>query len=149
MPIRPATKADIPSMAAIMAASFGPDPLFQVMFPHQSQYPEAFVQAFEEYLWLSWYDYKRCLLVSYHETSTDVDQGHQLGETEDGRRGGEAEPLLPPKTRSIARKNEVLTGVAELERVGSGWEHVYGIWERLGPRKAFCPVDLSRFITTN
>ncbi|KIX00817.1 uncharacterized protein Z518_09882 [Rhinocladiella mackenziei CBS 650.93] len=132
MPIRAATKADIPIMAAIMAASFGPDPLFQVMFPHQSQYPEAFVQAFEEYLWLSWYDYKRRLLVSYQETSTDVNQGQQLGETEDVP--GEAEPLLLPKAKSIVRKNEVLTGVAELERVGSGWAHVYGIWEKLDPR---------------
>lgn len=133
MPVRAATKADIPTMAAIMAASFGPDPLFRVMFPHQSQYPEAFVQAFEDHLWLSWYDYGRCLFVSYHETSTEVNQGEQYGETGEGSR--EAEGLLLGKAREIVRKDEDLTGVAEIERVGMGWEHVYGIWGILDPRK--------------
>lgn len=133
MPVRPATKADIPTMAAIMAAAFGPDPLFQVIFPHQSQYLEAFVQAFEDQLWLSWYDYRRCLFVSSHERFTEVNRVERHGETGEGSR--EAEGLLLQKPREIARKEEVITGVAEIERVGTGWEHIYGIWGMLDPRK--------------
>ncbi|KEF57534.1 uncharacterized protein A1O9_05451 [Exophiala aquamarina CBS 119918] len=144
MPVRPATKADLPIMAAIMAASFGPDPLFQVMFPHQSQHPEAFLQAFEEYLWLSWYDYGRCLLVSYHKTSTEASQSQQYGKTEEKAR--ETEPLLFRNARLIVRKNQVLTGVAELERVGRGWEHIYGIWGLLDPRLLIRPL-LAAFYT--
>lgn len=133
MPVRPATKTDIPTMADIMAVSFGSDPLFRVMFPHQSHYPEALVQAFEEHLWLSWYDYGRCLFVSYHETSTEVNLGERHGETRGGPKEAEGPPLR--KTRAIVRKDEVLTGVAEIERVGTGWEHVYGIWGIFDPRK--------------
>ena len=112
-------------MAAVLAASFGPDPLLQVMFPYQSQYPGAYVQAVEEYLWCCWYDYSKCLFVSYDETSTD-DQQHEEGP-------GEEQQLLLRKTTPLV-KHDILTGVAEVERVGKGWEHVYGLWGRLDPR---------------
>jgi hypothetical protein len=127
MSVRPATKADIPMMAAVLAASFGPDPLFQVMFPSQSQYPQAYVQALEEYLWCCWYDYSKCLFVSYCEDPTE-DQPLEEGP-------GDEQQLLLRKTTPLVKHNQVLTGVAELERVGKGWEHVHGVRGKLDPRK--------------
>lgn len=132
MPIRPATRADIPIMATVLAASFSPDRLFQVMFPHQKEHPEAFVQALEEYLWLSWYDYKKLLMVSYHEASTEVQQQQR------GQVSGERKPLLSTP-KSNVNTNQVLTGVAAWERAGKGWESLYGVWGRWDPRKASFP----------
>lgn len=136
MSVRPATKADIPMMAALLAASFGPDPLLQVMFPYQSQYPQAYVQAVEEYLWCCWYDYSKRLFVSYYESPTD-DQQDEEGP-------GDEQQLLLRNTRPLVRHNQVLTGVAEMERVGKGWEHIYGVWGRLDPRMFSICHSLSR-----
>ncbi|KAK5267787.1 hypothetical protein LTR99_009757 [Exophiala xenobiotica] len=132
MSVRPATKADIPIVAAVLAASFGPDPLFQVMFPYQSQYPQAYVQALEEYLWCCWYDYSKCLFVSYYESPTE-DQQLEGGP-------GEEQQLLLRKMTPLVKRNQILTGVAEFERVGKGWEHVYGVWGRLDPRLLIKPI---------
>jgi len=123
MPLRPAAKVDIPAMATILAASFGPDPLFQFKFPCQSQHPEVFAQAFRGNLWLSWYDYKKLLLVSY--------------ETSDGgpvQESSEHDSLLSKGSSNVEAK-EFITGIAEWERVGKGWEHLYGAWGWWDPRK--------------
>jgi len=110
-------------MATILAASFAPDRLFQVIFPRQQQYPEAFIQACRESLWLSWYDYKKVLMVSYE--ASDKGQQQESGERD----------APPSKGISNVKGKEVLTGIAEWERVGKGWENVYGVWGWWDPRK--------------
>ena len=52
-------------MAQVLAASFGPDKLFQVMFPHKDRYPEDFVDGFQTRLYESYWDYSRVLMISY------------------------------------------------------------------------------------
>ena len=98
-------------MAQVLAASFGPDPLFQHMFPHREQYPQDFMRALRENLLLSWWDYQKVLTVSYEVRS-------------DNGRGGtnERQKLLHAGGR------EEITGLAEWERVGKGWQEVHGIW---------------------
>lgn len=121
MPVRFATKADIPVMATILTAAFGPDRLFQVLFPHQRQHPEAFTRALEENLWLAWYDYKKSLVVSY--------VAHPELQVQHTSIPGEMDALLSRD------KKEILTGIAEWERLGKGWEHVNGVWGWWDPRK--------------
>jgi hypothetical protein len=64
--------------------------------------------------------------VSYCESRTE-DQPLEAGP------GKEQQPLLRKMT-PLVKGNQILTGVAELERVGKGWEHVYGIRGKLDPR---------------
>ena len=132
MPIRPATRDDIPIMAKVLAASFGPDAMFQVMFPYQQQFPESFVQAMRDNLWLSWYDYRKILMVSY-DTSNEV----QLDVP------SESDALLPKIVKATAPKQRI-TGLAEWERVGKGWERLYGLWGWWDPRRIIKPL-LSTF----
>lgn len=120
MPIRPATRADIPIMANVLAAAFGPDPFFKVMFPHMAQYPRSFVQALRENLWVSWYDYHKVLMVAYEDEPQESDP-------EDPR-----QPLI----RRHARPKQIITGMAEWERVGKGWTHAQGAWGWFDPRKS-------------
>lgn len=61
--------------------------------------------------------------------------GERYGEAGEGP--CEAEGLLLRDAREIARKEEVLTGVAEIERVGTGWEHIYRTRVMLDPRKKY------------
>ena len=65
MPTRLAEYSDIPQMSKVLAASFGPDKLFQVMFPHQIAYESDFVDAFQTRLTENWWDYTRVQMVSY------------------------------------------------------------------------------------
>ncbi|RMD41551.1 hypothetical protein DV735_g3590, partial [Chaetothyriales sp. CBS 134920] len=89
MPVRPATRRDIPVMAHVVAASFGPDRLYQVMFPRMNEYWADYEAALRDHLWLTWYDYRKVL----------------------------------------THKKQRITGVAEWERAGPGWEKaVYGLW---------------------
>lgn len=128
MPVRPATRADIPIMAAVFAAAFGPDPLFQVMFPHQKKHPHAFTQAMEESLWISWYDYSKMLVVSYYDPPTEEQQRQEQVSTE-------RMPLLSTKQSNV-NAQQVVTGVAEWKREGAGWESLYGVWGRWDPRRS-------------
>jgi hypothetical protein len=65
MPIRPALLSDIPSLSYILTQSFGPDPLFRHLFPYQSQYPNDFERALRESLYISFFDYRKSVFVSY------------------------------------------------------------------------------------
>ena len=71
MPIRFARYSDIPVMAQVLAASFRPDKMFQVMFPHQDQYPDDYVDGFRTRLCESYWDYSNVLLVSYTAVKGD------------------------------------------------------------------------------
>ena len=121
-------------MARVLAASFGPDPMFQVMFPHQQQYPDDFIQAMRDALWTGWYNYKSVLMVSY-ETSHE----EQLVVP------SEQDPLLPKTIKARAPK-EIITGLAEWERSRKGWEHVHGVWGWWDPRCIIKPL-LSTYFT--
>jgi hypothetical protein len=128
MPVRLATKDEIPIMAKVLASAFGPDRLFQVMFPHQKEYPDAFIQAMEESLWLSWYDYSKTLVVSYCDAPTEEQQRQEQTSTE-------RIPLLSTKESNV-NVHQVVTGVADWKREGRGWESLYGVRGRWDPRKA-------------
>lgn len=128
MPLRPATRDDIPIMATILAASFAPDRLFQIMFPHEPEHPEAFVQAFQENIWISWYDYRQVWMVSYEASDGDQQQP-----------AGERDTLLSKGGESGTGK-EILTGIAKWERAGKGWESVYGVWGWWDPRCVIKPL---------
>ncbi|RMZ82265.1 hypothetical protein DV738_g1846, partial [Chaetothyriales sp. CBS 135597] len=82
MPVRPATRRDIPVMAQVLAASFGPDRLYQVMFPRMDEYWSDYEGAIREYLWVSWYDYRKVLTVSYTEEEEDDDLADDKGGSE-------------------------------------------------------------------
>ena len=116
MPIRLARYSDIPEMSTVLAASFGPDKLFQVMFPNQKQYPEDFVDAFRTRLRESWWDYSRVLMVSYTTIASNNNTAP------------------PSETNNAVTEAEVITGMAEWERVGTGWEKVWNAWGRWDPR---------------
>ncbi|KAK5943159.1 hypothetical protein PMZ80_004165 [Knufia obscura] len=118
MPIRPARHSDIPIMAQVLGASFGPDRLFQVMFPHQDQYPEDLVTAFRRSLRRAWWDYSKILMVSYETPSSDPtnDETRAITTTRNGQK-------------------EVITGMIEWQRVGLGWEHVWNLRGWWDPRR--------------
>lgn len=120
MPIRHARYADIPIMARVLAASFGPDGLFQIMFPHQDEHPEDLVTAFRRSLRVAWWDYSKVLMLSYENAKDDVetldDEYHQLLTKRNGQ-------------------NEIVTGFVEWQRVGLGWEHVWNVLGWWDPRK--------------
>ena len=112
MPIRHARWSDIPIMARVLAASFGPDKLFQIMFPYQDEYPEDLVTAFRRSIRVAWWDYSKVLMVSYEEQDT-------ADEYSTSRNG----------------KKEVITGMIEWQRAGLGWESVWNIFGSWDPRK--------------
>lgn len=120
MPIRYARNSDIPIMARVLAASFGPDKLFQVMFPYQHQYPDDLVKAFRRGLEADWWDYSKVLMVSYEVQSL-----------EDEDANNERQDL----TMRRNNQKEVITGMIEWQRVGLGWEHVWNVLGWWDPRK--------------
>lgn len=119
MPIRPARHSDTPIMAQVLGASFGPDRLFQVMFPHQDEYPEDLVTAFRRSLRRAWWDYSKILMVSYETPSSEP--------TDDDTRA---------ITTTRNGQKEVITGMIEWQRVGLGWEHVWNLWGWWDPRES-------------
>jgi GNAT superfamily N-acetyltransferase len=120
MPIRPATRADIPQAAKILAAAFGPDPLFKVIFPHQKQHPDAFVRAMEEHLWLAWWDWSKILMVSYR-----IQGEGEEGEEIETRNDGASKDGTMVSTGRIEGRCDILTGIAEWERIGTGWQSLH------------------------
>ncbi|KIW89880.1 uncharacterized protein Z519_09309 [Cladophialophora bantiana CBS 173.52] len=139
MPVRCAAAADIPVMAAVLAASFGPDRLFQVMFPFQHQHPEDFERALRESLWLSWYDYRKVLMVSYEVEGDGIGTASQYD-----RYADERQALIPssrPTGKSTVRgEGQTITGIAEWERAGERSFRVHGLWGRWDPRLLIKPI---------
>lgn len=107
-------------MAQVMAASFGPDKLFQIMFPNQNEFPSDFVQAFRRSLSVDWWDYSKVLMVSYEISSEKSDDSNTIDQTLATRRSGQT---------------EVITGMIEWQRIGVGWEHVWNVLGWWDPRK--------------
>lgn len=132
MPIRLARWADTGIMADVLAASFGPDRLFEVMFPYKDQHWNDFVKHWRRNLRVSWWDYSKVLMVSYEEVVPDEinAEQHHLLTTRNGH-------------------HEIITGVAEWGRVGLGWQHVWNIWRWLDPRECTpvrCQLSIDLFI---
>lgn len=121
MPIRPARFSDIPVMARVLAASFGPDELFQVLFPHQDLYPEDLVTALRRSLRVSWWDYSKVLMVSYEEKPS----GKAIKENDEEQH----------ITVCRGEQDEIITGLCEWQRIGVGWESVWNLWGRWDPSK--------------
>ncbi|OAP56217.1 hypothetical protein AYL99_09396 [Fonsecaea erecta] len=148
MPVRRAVAADIPVMATVLAAAFGPDRLFQVLFPFQQQHPADFERALRESLWLSWYDYQKVLMVSYETRAGEETPGEALSHDE-------ALKISSSKPNSSVQKDgETITGIAEWERAGEGAFHINGLWGRWDPRRLVKPIlstyfRLRRFLFRN
>ena len=108
-------------MAQVLGASFGPDKLFQIMFPHQDEYPEDLVTAFRRSLRASWWDYSKVLMVSYETRVSEV------------------ETFDDTKQSLIITRNgqkEVITGIIEWQRAGLGWERVWNVLGWWDPSKS-------------
>jgi len=118
-------------MAQVLTASFGPDKLFQIMFPHQDIYSEDFVTAFRRKLREGWWDYSKVLMVSYETQTSRVEDLDDEKRALVTTRGGE---------------KEVITGMIEWQRVGLGWEHVWNLWGWWDPSK-FDQVSETAHIT--
>ena len=132
MPVRRATAADIPIMAKIVATAFDTDSLFKVIFPFTPQYPEDFERARRENLWLSWYDYRKVMMVSYeYELKDDVKSQLEQGQAE------ELQALMSSAAERPAAKRmvETITGMAVWQRSGQGSFRTRGLWRFLGLRK--------------
>jgi hypothetical protein len=118
-------------MARIFSSAFGPDPLFHVFFPHQDEYPNGIFEAGMDNFWTAWFDYRLVHVISY-EISDDNEQAN-----------GERTALLP--NAKNGRQKETITGMAQWERLGKGWEGVYGIWGWWDPRGKLRPCPGRRF----
>ncbi|KIY00947.1 uncharacterized protein Z520_03613 [Fonsecaea multimorphosa CBS 102226] len=129
MPIRPATRSDIPAMAEIYAAAFRADPLFRFLFPYVDEHPEAFVQAARENLSVAWWDFGQILMVSYKASQGSPGQGQD-----------ERTALLASEAAKQDTESLTLTGFAQWERMGKGWEHLHGIWGWWDPRLLIKPT---------
>lgn len=121
MPIRHARYSDIPIMARVIAPSFGPDKLFQVLFPKLDEYPEDFVTFWRRSLRASWWGYSKVFMISYEVVTSDVSNL-------------DAEQQALVTTRNNQR--EILTGVSEWSRVGLGWERYWGVLGWWDPSKS-------------
>lgn len=129
MPIRQASYADIPAIARVFAASFGPDELFQIMYPYQDEYYEDFVTVLRRKLREHWWNYSMVLMVSYLEDAKQEEQQVVDDEVSDERRALLASSPPPPKSE---KHNQIITGAAVWQREGPGWEtlwHAYGRWD--------------------
>lgn len=108
-------------MAQVLAASFGTDKLFRIMFPYQDEFPDDLVTAFRRKLRESWWDYSKVLMVSYETHTSNAenpdDEKHLLVTTRKGQK-------------------EVITGMVEWQRIGLGWEHVWNLWGLWDPSKS-------------
>ncbi|OQV00858.1 hypothetical protein CLAIMM_06300 [Cladophialophora immunda] len=129
-------------MATVLAAAFGPDRLFQVMFPFQQQHPGDFERALRESLWLSLYDYRKVLMVSYESKARGEVCVEAASASDDERQA----LILPSSStaKSSVDGNETITGMAEWERAGEGSYHVHGLWGWWDPRRLMKPL-LSTF----
>jgi len=108
-------------MAQVLAASFGPDKLFQIMFPYQDEFPGDLVTAFRRKLRESWWDFSKVLMVSYEIQTSNAEDP-------------DAENHRLVITRKVQK--EVITGMVEWQRVGLGWEHVWNLWGWWDPSKS-------------
>ena len=111
-------------MAKVEAAAFAPDSLFKAIFPFQPQHPQDFERALREHLWLSWFDFRKVLTLSYEE---------RVGRGEDVEgHAGERQVLMPSSTKAGFR---IITGMAEWERIGQGAFRLNGLWGWWDPRE--------------
>lgn len=133
MPIRHARHSDIPIMARVVASSFGPDKLFQVLFPQLDEYPEDFVTFWRRSLRASWWGYSDVLMVSYDVVTLDASD-----------LDAEEQALATTRNNQI----EILTGVSAWSRVGLGWERYWGVWGWWDPSK-FLRVTLALYLPTH
>jgi len=109
MPIRPARRSDVPRIAEVLAAGFYDEELTARMCPYREEYAEDYVAAWRRRVWQTWWDYSRIWMVSYEFEEIAVPTAGI------GEKGGES------------KSKEVLIGVAEWQRVGLGWERLWGL----------------------
>jgi hypothetical protein len=113
MPIRRATRADIPAMIELRIAAFAQDAMFRILYPHQDEHPQAYRQDLTDRLWQAWYNFSVLLTVAYEL----VDRNDLAG--------GDA----------TSSQQELITGWAQWKRAGQGWEHVHGVLGKWDPRE--------------
>jgi len=123
MPIRVARHSDIPRLAEVRAASFGPDAFVQFLVPHMHEHYQDFVGLLRRRIRESWWNYAKITYVSYEIVDDE----------------GEATERNPLVKNGHGR--EVITGMAEWERIGEGWEKLWNI-NRWDPSKYMSPRRL-------
>lgn len=69
MPIRFATRRDLPAIAETFAAAFREEELHVYFFPHHKEYPEDHARAWYQVLLVRWWNYDHTWLVSYGDNS--------------------------------------------------------------------------------
>lgn len=127
---RLARHSDLPRIVRILADSFCEEELNQKIFPYRHQYYADFMRAWRFKCQERWWDYSRVFVVST-TTTTDDDGSSDEDSESDNEKG-----------RAIARRKgrEVVTGVAEWQRVGLGWERLWRCWGWWDPRRLVQPI---------
>jgi predicted GNAT family acetyltransferase len=125
--LRLARYSDIPRISRILADSFCEEELNQRIFPYRHQHYADFVRAWRFKCEERWWDYSRVFVVS---TAT-------FSENDDYDEDSESE-----KSVAVAKSkgHEVITGVAEWQRVGLGWERLWRSWGWWDPRRLVRPI---------
>lgn len=108
--VRLATGADRASIAAVLAAGFADEELHTYMLPGREQYTQEYVRAWRECVDERWWDYSKIWLVA---VASEAQRGKRDIGVGEGR----------------------VVGVAEWQRSGAGWEHVWGSWGWCDPSK--------------
>ena len=107
MPLRIAKARDLPQIARIFADAFWDDRLFgEIMHPHRQAHPNDYRRHWQDEVTEWYWNYSHLIVVSF-----------VVEKTKDG---------------SAQAK---LTGAADWERQGAGWEQVWGLWGRWDPRE--------------
>jgi hypothetical protein len=121
MPLRPARHSDLPAISAILAAGFWDEEVVgDIMHPHRRQHPHDYAEYWHRKVREMYWNWSHVAIVSY-----------EMKEEEEG--GGQA---------------EVITGVADWERKGKGWEGVWGLRSRWGLRRSSSSSFPSLFLFT-
>lgn len=104
MTIRPAIFTDLPLISSIYAASFSDEEVVGgIMHPQRHLYPQDFVEFWRRRVWENYWDYSHKFVVFYLDGK---------GEHDEEKEG----------------TDDVLVGVADWQRMGRGWEGVWGAW---------------------
>lgn len=117
MQLRLATREDIDAIAVVLAEAFREEELHAYIFPGRDRWPEDYVRCWRECVQERWWDYSKVWVVGI-EDEVDGGQGDLKAECED-----EGEKLSK------------IVGVAEWQRVGPGWERLWGCRGWWDPRE--------------
>ncbi|KAK2821780.1 hypothetical protein FQN49_007679 [Arthroderma sp. PD_2] len=126
MPIRQARYSDLNAISSTLAEGFYDEEVMgPLLHPYRQEYPDDYLNYWRQKCLEKWWDYSYIFVVSFLEDQepdeTDRD-GKPTIQEEDGMNKKDA-----PRP-----KREIITGVAQWHRMGSGWESIWkpaGKWD--------------------